>query len=218
MRREIPLLIAIVIGWVYVIQFYVPHPPFNKFQDWGNDWLQIIAGFAIILGVLNLLKVSLEKTYKKSKGWGYAVVTIIGFLVMTGAGLLFSGGGGNYQNPGTSFYWIFFNIFFPLNSTMFAILGFFVASASYRAFRARNKEASLLLIAAVFVMLGRTPLGDYLSGWMPTSWQLKDATNWIMNFPQTAGQRAIMIGIALGIISTSLRIITGLERTFVGGD
>src|SRR5574341_30929 len=63
MRREIPLLIAIVIGWVYVIQFYVPHPPFNKFQDWGNDWIQIIAGFAIILGVLNLLKVSLEKTY-----------------------------------------------------------------------------------------------------------------------------------------------------------
>lgn len=215
MRREIPILIAIVVGFVYVIQFFVPHPPLNKFQDWGNDWIQIIAGFAIILGVLNLLKVSLEKVYKKSKGWGYAVIIIIGFLIMTLAGLL---GGRTYQNPGTSFYYLFFNIYFPLNATMFAILAFFVASASYRAFRARNKEATLLLLAAVFLMLGRTPLGDYMSSWLPTDWQLKNISDWIMDFPQTAGQRAIMIGIALGIISTSLRVITGLERTFVGGE
>jgi len=200
-----------------VIQFFVPHAPFDKFQNWGNDWIQIIAGFAIILGVLNLLKVSLEKVYKKSKGWGYAVIIIIGFLIMTGAGLFFSGGK-NYQNPGTPFYYIFFNIYFPLNATMFAILAFFVASASYRAFRARNKEATLLLLAAIFLMLGRTPLGDYLSAGLPTGWQLKNISDWIMDFPQTAGQRAIMIGIALGIISTSLRVITGLERTFVGGE
>lgn len=204
-----------MVGFVYVIQFFIPHPPFDKFQAWGNDWIQIIAGFAIILGVLNLLKTSLEKISKKSKGWGYAVIIIAGFLIMTLAGLF---EGKDYQNPGTSFYYIFFNIFFPLNSTMFAILAFFVASASYRAFRARNKEATLLLLAAIFLMLGRTPLGDYLSGWLPTDWQLKKISDWIMDFPQTAGQRAIMIGIALGIISTSLRVITGLERTFVGGE
>ena len=217
MRREIPILIAIVVGFVYVIQFFVPHPPFDKFQSWGNDWIQIIAGFAIVLGVLNLLKTSLEKIYKKSKDCGYAVIIIMGFLIMTAAGLFFSGGK-NYQNPGTPFYYIFFNIYFPLNATMFAILAFFVASASYRAFRARNKEATLLLLAAIFLMLGRTPLGDYMSGWLPTGWQLKNVSDWIMDFPQTAGQRAIMIGIALGIISTSLRVITGLERTFVGGE
>jgi len=215
MRREIPILIAIVVGFVYVIAFFVPHPPLNKFQDWGNDWIQIIAGFAILLGVLNLLKTSLEKIYKKSKGWGYAVIIILGFLIMAIAGLY---EGRDYQNPGTSFYYIYFNIFFPLNSTMFAILAFFVASASYRAFRARNKEATLLLLAAIFLMLGRTPLGDYLSSWLPLEWQLKNIADWIMDFPQTAGQRAIMIGIALGIISTSLRVITGLERTFVGGE
>lgn len=217
MRREIPILIAIVVGFVYVIQFFVPHPPMNKFQDWGNDWIQIIAGFAIVLGVLNLLKTSLEKIYKKSKDWGYAVIIIIGFLIMTASGLFFSGGK-SYQNPGTSFFYLYFNIFVPLNATMFAILAFFVASASYRAFRARNKEATLLLLAAIFLMLGRTPLGDYLSSWLPTGWQLINISDWIMDFPQTAGQRAIMIGIALGIISTSLRVITGLERTFVGGE
>ncbi len=217
MRREIPLIITAVAGVIYIIQFFVPHPPFNLAQDTFNDWIQIIIGFAIVLGVLNLIKVSGDKVYKRAKGWPFAVVIILGFLLITIPGLFFSGGR-NFQNLGTPFYYIYINFFFPLNSTMFALLAFFVASASYRAFRARNKEATLLLIAAFFLLLGRVPLGAYLSGWLPEGYQLGNVADFIMDFPQTAGQRAIMIGIALGIISASLRIILGIERTYLGGD
>ena len=101
---------------------------------------------------------------------------------------------------------------------MYALLAFFVASASYRAFRARNLEATLLLLAAFLVMLGRVPIGDLLTTWLPDGYRLADWANWIMQMPNTAGQRAIMIGIALGMVSTSLRIILGLERAYLGGD
>ncbi len=112
-------------------------------------------------------------------------------------------------------------IFNPLGATMYALLAFYVASASYRAFRAKNREATILLIAAFIILLGRTPLGVYATSWIPESFSLLQVPNlaiWIMTAPNLAGQRAIMIGIALGVISMSLRLILGVERTYLGVD
>lgn len=215
MRREVPLLITAIVGTVFVIQYFIPHPPFNRFTNWFADWFSIIASCAIWLGALNLMKISLEKVSRRKEGWGYAVVVIVCFLAMVIIG--FAEGEGS-REPGTRFSWLFDYVYTPLSSTMFAILAFFVASASYRAFRARNLEATLLLAAAFLVMMGRVPIGDVLTGFLPENWRLSELATWIMNIPNTAGQRAIMIGIALGIVSSSLRIILGVERSHLGGE
>ncbi len=214
MRREIPVLITAIVGIGFVIQYFIPHWPFSRMSDWFSDWFSIVGACAIILGALNLMKVSVEKTFRRKEDWGYAAVIVASFLLMTITGIA---EGRGFRNPGTSFDWLYNNVYIPLSATMFAILAFFVASASYRAFRARNFEATLLLIAAFFVMIGRVPVGHTLSSFMPVGWQLSDLASWVMTYPQTAGQRAIMIGIGLGIVSTSLRIILGLERAHIGG-
>jgi hypothetical protein len=184
-----------------------------------TDWILIIAAAAIWLGALNLIKVSLDRISKKEKDWFFAVVTIASFLLIVVIGFFFSGGRG-FQDPGTRFDWLYLNIYTPLMATMFALLAFFVASASYRAFRARNAQATILLLAAFIVMLGRTPFGDWLSRllFLPHGWGIASLSNIIMNYFNVAGQRAIMIGIALGTVSTSLRIILGIERSYLGGD
>ena len=96
----------------------------------------------------------------------------------------------------------------PLHSTMFALLAFFITSASYRAFRARNLLATLLLISALIVMLRFTPgpWGEYLA----------KTSSWVMNVPNLAAQRAIVIGIGLGIVATALKVILGIERGYMG--
>jgi hypothetical protein len=209
------LIITAVVGITLIVVYFIPHPPLSGLRDLFSDWYNVIAAFAIYLGILNLLKNSGDKIYKKKKGWGFSVVIIFGFLLITIVGLA---SGSRFGDIGTNFYYIYDRIYFPLMATMFAILAFFIGSASYRAFRARNKEATMLLLAAFIVMLGRVPIGYYLSSWLPEGWRLGNIADWIMDVPQTAGQRAVMIGVALGIVSTSLRVILGIERAFLGGD
>jgi hypothetical protein len=108
--------------------------------------------------------------------------------------------------------WAFNYIFTPCNATMFALLAFFIASAAFRAFRARNTEASLLLGAAILVLLGRAPIGHLIHHSLP------DITNWMIDFPNNAGRRAIIMGTALGGIVTGLRVILGLERSHLGSE
>lgn len=217
MRRQIPLLLTAVVGITFIVQFFVPHRPFSSLQNLFTDWVQIIVAFAIWLGALNLMKVSGDTVYRRAEHWPYSVIVIVSFLATCVIGFFLSGGT-RFQESGTPFDWVYMNIYNPLSATMFAMLAFFVASASYRAFRARNREATLLLLAGFLVMLGRVPVGDSLTSFLPEGYRLSNLADWIMNVPNKAGQRAIMIGIALGIVSASLRLILGIERSHLGGE
>jgi len=225
MRREIPLIITTVAGLVFAVSYFIPHWPFGEAESIFGDWISIVQAFAIWLGVLSLVKVSLEKVSRQPHERPYALVTIITLVGTIVAGL-WAGIAGLGQTPMVSFRdtaafsWIYEYLYTSLTSTMFSILAFFVASAAYRAFRARNFEATLLLIAGFFVMGGRVPLFDLALGsvtGVDTS-IFSDFADWIMNYPNSAGQRAIMIGIALGIMSSSLRVILGIERSHIGGE
>jgi hypothetical protein len=110
------------------------------------------------------------------------------------------------------FMWVFENVQAPMQSTVFALLAFFVASAAYRGFRARSTPAALLLAAALITLLSRSELGSWIAGWLP------DVADWIRNNPSMAARRGILIGIGLGSLTTSLRVIVGIERTWLGSE
>lgn len=112
---------------------------------------------------------------------------------------------------GPGFKWLFNNVVAPLDATMFALLAFFMASAAYRTFRARTPEATVLLLAAVILMLGRVPVGELIYKHMP------QVSEWFMMVPTVAAKRGILFGVALGQIAISLRIILGIERSHLGG-
>lgn len=115
------------------------------------------------------------------------------------------------RNP---MFLIFFDhVMMPILATMFSLLAFFIASAAYRAFRARNLLASLLLIAALVVMLRFNPYMPFPSVIPPF---LSKFANWLMNVPNLAAQRAIVIGVGLGIVATALKVILGIERGYMG--
>lgn len=208
-----------------IVAVFIPHKPFGNLGENFTVYFDIIAVFAFLLGGGNLIRVHGNKIYKKREDWQYSVVTIAGFFVVLIAGIFKinnpQGIAGDLTATGSLFQDLYSNIFTPLQATMFSLLAFFVASASYRAFRAKNREATILLAAAFVILLGRTPIGAYFTFWLPESLEFFHIPNlayWIMVVPNLAGQRAIMIGIALGIISMSLRLILGVERSYLGGE
>lgn len=225
MRVQIPLIITFVVGIALIVAIFVPHDPFHRMNEEFSVYFDLIAVFAFILGGGNLLKIHGNRISRRGRDWKYSVVTVVGFLAMLIVGAFKIGGPpgltGDVTAEGSWFKFMYDSIFVSCQATMFSLLAFFVASASYRAFRAKTKEATLLLVAAFIILIGRTPLGHYMTGWLPQPLQflhIPNLSNWILSVPNMAGQRAIMIGIALGIISTSLKLILGIERSYLGGE
>jgi len=268
-KRQLPIVIVIVVGFLSLGGHFINNAPLKNFID--NDatqWYDIIAGFAVFLGSLNLLKLHLTRVTRKTKNWQYSIFSVVGFLVMVIFGFIYHGSevdwGKHLDAKDSYFYWMYWYIYQPLSTTMFALLAFFVASASYRAFRIRNYEATLLLVSGIILMLGRVPIGSLIPWWIvgglyislifalfksyfaskdvllysfigayflfvllgsfvfswgqktPLFLQLNAIQQWIFNVPATAGATAIMIGIAIGTIAQSYRIITGRERSILG--
>jgi hypothetical protein len=204
--RKLPLYICFAFGMFMLIQFFVPHRFSTVMYEMVLDWVQIIYAFSLMVGVAMLIKYHADSAARNSsRERPYNIIVLTGIVVMFVTGMFFGRG------EGTAFLWIFQHVQAPMQATMFSLLSFFVASAAYRGFRARNTQAMFLLIAAVIVMLGRVPVGDLISRHIPT------AADWILNVPSMAARRGIYIGIALGTIATSLRVILGIERTYLGG-
>ncbi len=130
---------------------------------------------------------------------------------------------GEYNANGAAFWFAYQYAMYPLQQTIFAMLAFYVASAAFRAFRARNVESVLLLGTAFLILLGRTFVGTWMTSWLPDEgpasfFQVPNLVVWVMQVFNTAGQRAIMIGIALGVASTSLKVLLGIDRSYLGSE
>ena len=215
MKREFPLFVTAAIGLFMILSFFVPHQAVSVPADFLQQSAVIVVAFGIVLGGANLLRVNLEAVRKRQAGWPYRLVLIAGLLVMVLVGLI---EGRDFQAAGTRSTWIYDQVYSPMSSAMFALLAFFVASAAFRAFRIRTPEAGLLALAAFLVMLGRVPLGNALTAWLPEDLRLGAVAEWILRVPQNAANRAILIGAALGVMATGLRVILGIERSYLSGE
>lgn len=217
MKTTVPVVVAFLAGITLVISFF-----FNETTAIGSlsqvlkVWMTIVGGFTILLGAVSITRVNWSAVRGRKEGWGYKVLTLISIFAMAIPSVL-----PNSWSPllgretGSIYDWLFQYLDAPMMATMFATLAFYIASAAYRAFRARTAESTLLLITACVVMLWRVPMGEYvlnaispdISGFLNT---------YIMNGANLAVQRGIIIGAALGAASMSLRIILGIERTYMG--
>ncbi len=231
LRSRIPLVVAFFAGLIPLVEQYVPKAFLageNGMKPRLDEWMIIIAGFALPLGLVNVIGNNSKKIGRREKGWPFALILLVGLFVTGGLGIYGAATGEGIllreDGSSTPFNWITIHVFQSLQSTIFALLAFFMASSAFRAFRARNTEATILLIAGGIVMAGRVPLLEFLASPFPAlqpsaaaaSQFLGGATEWIMDTPNGAAQSGILIGAALGAASMAIRVILGIERGYLG--
>ncbi|MYC76244.1 hypothetical protein F4X10_10825 [Candidatus Poribacteria bacterium] len=214
MRRQVPLILCFVFGVVMMLTQFSPHSFSQGVYEEVLSWALIISPFMLVLGTVTLVQTHVARIRRRSEHWQYSFIIFAGILLMVVIGIPFGP-----QHP--IFVWLFNNVQVPMDATMFSLLAFFIASAAYRAFRARTFEASLLLITALIVMMGNVPIGDLfwntvLSG-LPWDNAVSDTKQWILDNPNLSARRGIILGVSLGAISQSIRILLGIERSYLGG-
>ncbi len=203
--RGLLVAVAVLVGLIVLADFFIGHPVIDAVGSHLANWVTILAAVALVLGLLNLVRVHGGRVVRASSGWPYSVA-LLGALLVT---LLLGLGPGSAGANDPALTWVFTYVYQPLNATIFSLLAFYIASAAFRALRLRTWEAGGLLIAGLVVLLGQIPLGAQMWDALP------GARNWLLGVVGTAGMRGIVIAAALGAILTGLRVILGMDRQYL---
>ncbi len=211
-RIEIPIVITIIATLLQVIPYYVNIPVVNDAANWVNLWVLLIVAWATFIGPLSLLQAHGKVVQKRNKGWYFSVIIIVATIVMSIAGLPIMEVGLGTANG--VYQWLFTYAQTPLSGTMYGIIAFFITSAAYRAFRAKNIEATIVLVAGLAMVLYNAPI--FTATWPG----FRMIGQWIYDIPNMAVNRAVTIGAALGAIALAVRTLMGIERGYLrgGGD
>ncbi len=214
MRREIPVAITFVVGLIMLLSNFIAIPigsySLAQLAQEMGAWVIIISAFAVGLASVNLLQIHVHNLFSAQTRTN-SLLLLLSMLCFSLVGII------AFHMPDSTF-WVGLNqnlynsVLSPLSAAMFALIAFYLGSAAYRVFRMRNVDATILLIACVIMMLGQAPIGALIWNKFPA------IADWSLSVPNNVGQRAIMMGAAIGGFATSLRILFGIERGHFGAD
>jgi hypothetical protein len=201
------MLITSVLLLLVLVDYYLSLPVIHDVANAFLSWAVIISSITIILGLLNMLVRWVPRIRRKEKEWYFQVwaIFLIALMIVTG---LSSPPAVFGTNPW--FVWMFTNVQFPLDASIYALLGFYIASAVYRSFRAKTKEAVAFLIAGVLLIMANAPVVEY---WLPGQ---SDVGLWVLNVINMGSRRAMLVVVALGVVAFAARTLVWRERTASG--
>jgi len=204
-KREIPLLITSLSVAVMLIGYFLSISFLKDVSSLLNRAVMIIGGTATIIGIINVTMLYVRRINQRQEGhWYFAIYGLIMIAITCFLGFSYG--------PSSEIYIKYFQtIIVPLYSAMTGLLIFFITTATYRAFRARTLEGTLLLVSGCLVLLGNAPFGELISPVFP------QISKWILDVPNGAAARGMTIGSGIGFVALGLRIMLGRERAAVPG-
>ncbi|HLE30692.1 MAG TPA: hypothetical protein VI793_21390 [Anaerolineales bacterium] len=202
--------IAAGVGFVTLLGYFVNAPILRVMRQQLVAWASLLAAVAVIIGALNLLQVHLKKMTRGAPGWFYSLFLILSLVGTLGVGIAapFVGWGSGPTNTANA--WVFHNIQSALGAAIAGLLFFFLVFAGYRLLRRRaSLTLVVFVVAAIISLIGAAPLPAGVP-----DFGLRDLRLWLAQVPAVAGGRGLLLGVALGVIATGLRILLAVDRPY----
>jgi len=203
-RRQVPILLLTVVAFIVMIDYFLKIPGTANVVTDLQNWGVVLAAFALGFGAVNLLYVHVKHISRRTANqWPYSLVLLFMIVLTTCIGVFLKPTSNEYS-------WLYNTTLFALSATIYSSTGFYIASGCYRALRARNSEAAVLMIVGLVVLLKNAPavavnvpIFVFLEGWFSA-------------VPTTSAMRGIMMGGSLGAMALGIRTMIGRETGFLG--
>jgi hypothetical protein len=237
MKKRIVVAATFLAGLYFFLEYLIPNSwqtvttssgaKVRILSDYAknvSDYLLVVLTFALGLGWANLLGGMWKKLAGFRKDWFAALIFFLGVVTTLVIGFWYEEVARVYaaQDPfaaGSPMHWLSSvwsvirdDVNSSLVASVFSLLAFYMASAAYRAFKLKNIDGTLMMVAAFIIMLGNVPLGNFFTAKAPMNLQIPTWSMWIMNYINSPASRALNFGIAVGILAISLRLWLSIER------
>jgi hypothetical protein len=212
-KRLVATILAGVVGLFVLADFGGVAGPAAVIAAVLINWAAIITAVALLIGIVSVASSHVQRVRHRNADWPYSLVLLLGLLSVIGAGIFFplpTSSGFLFPEslaevPIRTF---FRTVYEPLAASLLALLAFFSLSAALRALGRGTREAQVIVIIAVVVLIVQLPFMSALPGVGPT-------VEWLNNYVAVAGARGLLIGSAIGALVASVRVLIGFDMPYV---
>ena len=209
-KAPIAAAVAIGVGIIVLAGYFIPSMDSIRFILLRIGL--VLAAVALLVGVINLATVHIKKIRTENENSGYSLILLISMVVTLVLGIIdmiqtYLIGRPNFKITN----WLFTNIQLPIETSLLAIT---TISLIYAAAGILRKRMNMFSISFFFVVL-LVLLGSFSIPPATTPF-LQMIRDWILRVPALGGARGLLIGIALGTITTGIRILMGTDRPYGG--
>ncbi len=193
------------VGLIVLLGYFIPQLTFLRLEL--IQWAIILSGAAVLVGIGNLFYIHLLKIRRREKGSAYSLLMLVAMLGTLILGVSVGGPSHSIMQSAVE------AVIVPVEASLMALLAVTLAYASIRLLRRRADWMTILfLVSAVFILaasislpfIGAIPiLGDWIGPWLTL-------------YPVTGGARGLLLGVALGALTTGLRALFGMDRAYGG--
>ena len=199
--RYLTAAVAISVGLVVLAGYFVP--ALSGIQNMLLGWAVILAGAAALFGVFNLISVHGEKILRRDSSSLYSVLLIV-TLFATFVFALFLG------PEHDAIQLLVKGIILPAEAALMAILTVTLLYSAMRLIRRGPDMMNIVfLFTAVLILIGSATL-PFVE--IPVFGNV--LRPWVNDVLSMGGARGILIGVALGTLTTGLRVLFAIDRPY----